>query len=217
MRRVYAPGCALVIYKPALAVRVLACVDAECGPVAEHLTCCRHDPGLEAGTTVINTCAGCDRRYRELYAGISTISLWEVLAESERFPFPDYGGTEMTVQDACPTRTEARVHAAVRRLLDRMNIRVVEPRLTRTHTVCCGDNFFGVLATEGVIQQMKARAGQMPRQDVVVYCLSCVKAMHNGGRRPRYLVDLLFGEDTAPGTFEPAAWHAELQAFIDRH
>jgi len=41
--------------------------------------------------------------------------------------------------------------------------------------------------------------------------------MHIGGRRPRYLVDLLFGEDTSPGTFEPTAWHAELQTFIDAH
>ena len=217
MTHVYAPGCALMIYKPALASRVLEHLDRLVGNVKGHLTCCRHEPGLERGTRIINTCAGCDRRYRELYPGISTVSLWEVLADRVDFPFPDYGGAEMSVQDACPTRTEARVHAAVRRLAERMHIRVVEPACTRTHAVCCGDTFFGVVPEEEVKAQMRSRAASMPRQDVVVYCVSCVKAMHIGGRRPRYLVDLLFGEGTDPGTFEPGAWHAELDAFIAAH
>ena len=57
----------------------------------------------------------------------------------------------------------------------------------------------------------------MPAQDVVVYCVSCCKAMHIGGRRPRYILDLLFAEETTPGTFEPDEWHAEIDAFIAAH
>ena len=217
MKRVYSPGCALMIYKPALASRLLAHLNAGEQPVAEHLTCCHHEPGLEPGTVVVNTCPGCDRRFRELYEGVSTISLWEVLADDERFPFPDYGGVEMTLHDACPTRTEERVHDGARRLLARMNIRVIEPEWTRTHSVCCGDTYFGLLSDDEVKDRMRARAAEMPRADVVVYCVSCVKAMHIGGRRPRYLVDLLFGEPTEPGTFEPSAWHADIDAFIAAH
>jgi hypothetical protein len=41
----------------------------------------------------------------------------------------------MTVHDACPTRTEDRVHSAIRTLLDRMKIVVVEPRSTRKNSV----------------------------------------------------------------------------------
>jgi len=52
---------------------------------------------------------------------------------------------------------------------------------------------------------------------VVVYCVSCVKAMAIGGKRPRYLVDLLFGEETVPGVHEPGAWHALLEGFIAEH
>jgi hypothetical protein len=217
LRQVYAPGCALLIYKPALAHRLHEHLARSRHGLASHLTCCRHEPALEPGTRVINTCAGCDKRYRELYPGISTISVWEVLAADDEFPFPDYGGAEMTVQDACPTRTEPRVHAAVRRLAERMRIRVVEPAHTRTHAVCCGDSFFGLVDVGDVKAQMTRRAGSMPRQDVIVYCVSCVKAMHIGGRRPRYLVDLLFGEETGPETFEPAAWHAQLDEFIAAH
>ncbi|BDU78120.1 (Fe-S)-binding protein [Mesoterricola sediminis] len=213
---VFAPGCALLLHKPHLAARIGAFLGRP-DPMPEHLTCCHHTPDLAPGTVVINVCPGCDRRYRQDYPGIRTVSLWEVLAESLDFPFPDYGGRAMAIQDACPTRTEDRVHAAVRTLLSRMNIRVVEPDQTRTRSVCCGDSAYGALPVDQVKAQMTRRAASMPCPEVVVYCVSCVKSMHLGGRRPRHLVDLLFGEPTPVGTCDPDAWHAEVQAFIDSH
>lgn len=217
MSLAFAPGCALLLHKPNLALRLQEHLNASLGAMPEHLTCCHHDPGLPAGTRIINVCPGCDRRYRELYPGISTVSLWELLAEDASFPFPDYGGAEMAILDACPTRTEARVHDAVRALLARMNITVVEPGRTRAKGACCGDSFYGVLPVAEVKDRMRSRAEEMPRQDVVVYCVSCCKSMHIGGRRPRYLVDLLFGEETPVGVFEPEAWHRLVDEFIEAH
>lgn len=217
MRQVYAPGCALMIYKPELSQKVLDFLNKDIGDISEHLICCRHEPNLESGTQVINTCAGCDKRYRELYEGISTVSLWEILAQSKTFSFPDYKGKEMSIHDACPTRTEERVHSAIRKLLHKMNIKLVEPKHTRTNAICCGDSFYGILPLEQVKEQMRKRSGEMPCGDVVVYCVSCIKALYIGGRKPRYLVDLLFGEDTGTGTYEPDAWHNELQEYIDQH
>jgi Fe-S oxidoreductase len=206
-----------MLHKPEFSERILAFLNRGEARVPEHLTCCQHAPNLPAGTRIINVCAGCDRRYRELYPGISTISLWEVLAASPDFPFPDYGGAEMAILDACPTRTETRVHDAIRTLLTRMNIQVIEPRHTRTCGTCCGDSFYGTLPVDQVKGLMRKRAGEMPREDVVVYCVSCVKAMHIGGKRPRYLVDLLFNEPTPIGVAEPADWHAQVETFIAAH
>jgi Fe-S oxidoreductase len=217
MKQVYAPGCALLIYKPELAEKVLEFLNHELGNISEHTTCCRHKPALEKGTQIINTCAGCDRRYRELYEGFSTVSLWEILAESKTFPFPDYNGMEMSIHDACPTRTEERVHSAIRKLLERMNIKIVEPEKTRTKSICCGDSFYGNISIEQVKEKMINRSNEMPCDNVVVYCVSCIKAMYIGGKKPRYIVDLLFKEDTKIGTFEPDEWHDELQKFIDEH
>ncbi|SHI61610.1 (Fe-S)-binding protein [Lutispora thermophila] len=211
MKQVYAPGCALMIYKPHLAKKVLKFLNEELGDIPEHLICCNHEPNLESDTVVINTCPGCDRRYRELYDGISTVSLWEVLAWSKNFPFPDYKGMEMAIHDACPTRTETRVHSAIRALLEKMNIKVVEPKNSGTKATCCGDSFYGALPVEQVKDQMKKRANEMPCENVVVYCVSCIKSMHIGGKRPRYIVDLLFGEETEIGTYEPDEWHDELK------
>ena len=217
MKQVYAPGCALMIYKPALAKKILELLNQDLNVITEHLICCRHEPNLESGTRVINTCAGCDRRYRELYEGISTISLWEILAESETFPFPDYNGMEMSIHDACPTRTEERVHSSIRKLLERMNIRIIEPKHTRTKAVCCGDSFYGILPLPEIKEQMKKRADEMPCDNVVVYCVSCIKAMYIGGKKPRYIIDLLYRQTTGIGIFEPDAWHDELKTFIGAH
>ncbi len=217
MKQVYAPGCALMLYKPELGARVLEFLSRATASIPEHLVCCKHQPALEAGTQVINTCPGCDRRYRELYEGISTISLWEVLAASDDFPFPDYKGMQMAIHDACPTRTESRVHAAIRNILMKMNISIVEPENTKEKSICCGDSCYGSLPVEQVKERMKKRAEEMPCEDVVVYCISCIKSMHIGGKRPHYIVDLLFGEDTQAGIYEPDKWHSLLQEFIDCH
>lgn len=217
MQQVYAAGCALMIYKPELAKKVFEFLNEGLSDIPEHLICCRHEPNLESGTQVINTCAGCDRRYRELNEGISTVSLWEILAKSKTFPLPNYNGMKMSIHDACPTRTEGRVHFAIRKLLERMNIKIIEPKNTCNKAVCCGDSFYGVLPLEQVKEQMKKRAKEMPCDHVVVYCVSCIKAIHIGGKKPRYIIDLLFGETTEIRTFEPSAWHDELQKFIDTH
>ena len=105
----------------------------------------------------------------------------------------------------------------MRVILGRMRIKVVEPKNTRASGTCCGDRFYGVLPVEKVKEQMAKRAAEMPAEDVAVYCVSCVKAMHIGGKKPRYIVDLLFGEETGIETYEPDAWHKELQEYIDEH
>lgn len=218
VKRVFAPGCGLMLHGPESARQIGAVLDRILGEaVPAHHVCCHHEPGLAPGTEVINVCPGCDKRFRTLYDGISTVSLWEVLAADRSIPLPDYGGVRMTVLDACPTRDQTRVHEAVRALLSRMNVDVVEPRCTKTKGICCGDSFFGILPTGEVEALMRKRASEMPVENVVVYCVSCVKAMHIGRRAPRYLIDLLLGRATVPGIFEPEAWHRELDAYIDEH
>jgi Fe-S oxidoreductase len=196
---------------------MLGFLNKDLGRVEEHLTCCKHESRLPAGTQVINVCAGCDKRYRTLYEGISTVSLWEILCASKTFPFPDYQGRLMTILDACPTRDQGRVHDAIRILLARMNIRVAEPAKTKTKGACCGDSLYGAVPVERVKAQMRGRAAEMPVEDIVVYCVSCVKAMSIGGKRPRHMIDVLFGEETDAGTIEPDAWHAELDRYIAAH
>jgi len=57
----------------------------------------------------------------------------------------------------------------------------------------------------------------MPVSDVIVYCVSCIKSIYIGGKSPRFLGDLIFGEETVIKTFEPDEWHKELDDFIESH
>ena len=216
-RRVFAPGCALSLYKPESAERLLRILRANLGEIEAWSTCCRKDPLFEEPVEVINVCPGCDKRFRNDYPNSSTVSLWEVLARTEFFPFPDYRGRTMSIIDACPTRDQSRVHDAIRTLLRKMNVTLVEPKNTRTRGTCCGDTFWGEIPTDQVKEQMKKRTAEMPADEVVVYCVSCSKAVFIGGKTPRYLVDLLLGEETVPKTLDPDAWHRELEIYIDAH
>ena len=217
MKHIFAPGCALTLYKPDLAEKLHVLLSNNLANMVRLDVCCRNQPPLEDGARVINICPGCDRRYRENYPKASTVSLWEILAETDFLPLPDYHGQMMTIIDACPTRSQVRVQQAVRTLLGKMNIELVEPTRTGTNSTCCGDSLWGVLPVEQVKSKMKERVAELPVDDVVVYCVSCSKSVFIGGKQPRYLVDLLFGATTFPKTVEPDQWHQELEQYIANH
>jgi Fe-S oxidoreductase len=214
---VFAPGCALMLYKPELATKIHQMLNKNLGDMDMLLTCCQHDPDLPANSKVINVCPGCDKRFGNDYKDISTISLWEILTGSNFFTFPDFKGRIMSILDACPTRNQERVHTAIRELLLKMNIELVEPKNTRTKSTCCGDTFYGTLPTDKVKELMIKRTSEMPLDEVVVYCVSCIKSVFNGGKKPQYLIDLLFSEETVPKTYEPDEWHKELNDYIEKH
>lgn len=216
-KRVFAPGCALMLYKPVLAEKLHLVLKKHFGDVEMHSVCCHKDPCFKEPTEIINICPGCDKRFRNDYKNCSTISLWEVLSGVDLISYPDYDGKSMSILDACPTREQDTIHTAIRKVIQRMNIKLVEPEKTRAKSVCCGDSFYGQISTEKVIEQMRKRASDMPADDVVVYCVSCIKSMYNGNKTPRYLIDLLFGEETLPQTIDPDEWHRELEVYMENH
>ncbi|ABX41351.1 (Fe-S)-binding protein [Lachnoclostridium phytofermentans] len=211
------PGCALSIYKPYASEKILSLLNRYWGPVKLHSICCHHDPQLPKGATIINNCAGCDRRFRSLYEGIQTISLWELLDQLPELSLPHYEGLTLSVHDSCSFRSKPRVHAAVRSLLHKMGIEVVESQFNGTNSICCGDNFYNRIPLEEVHKFQKNRAAQMPCQDVAVYCVSCIKSMTIGGKTARYMVDLLLGEETEPQEIDLVKYHDTLQTYIDSH
>ena len=211
------PGCAMSLYRPEAPRLIWALLREKFGDVKFHNVCCRHDPGLEPGSTIINNCAGCDRRFRSLYEGINTISLWEVLDSIPDLALPDYGGMTVSVHDSCGYRHKPQVHRAIRSLLGKMNIKVVETQFSGTESVCCGDNFYGLVPNEDVEKRIKMRADQFPCENVVVYCIGCVRAMEAGGKRPLYLPDLLLGRETPPMPDSLDEYHSKLGCYIEEH
>ena len=214
---VFAPGCALMIYKPELAWKIHKYLNEKFGEVEMLLTCCQHNPNLHENSRVINVCPGCDKRFGKDYKGVTTISLWEVVNENDFYDFPDYKGKSMSIIDACPTREEDRIQNAIRSLLIKMNIRLVEPKNTRKESTCCGDVYYGSMPTVKVKELMTEKASEMPENDIVVHCVSCIMAVKNGGKNPQYLADLIFSQETYPKYIDLDKWHKELSEFIETH
>ena len=123
----------------------------------------------------------------------------------------------MTIIDACPTRQNEKVHDAIRTLIKKMNIKLIEPEKTRTKSTCCGDSFYGKLPIDQIEKLMMKKAEGMPVEDVIVYCVSCTKSMFIGGKTPHYLVDLLFNQQTEAQTTDPDEWHKQLDEYIEEH
>ena len=211
------PGCALNLYKPEMEQRLLTFLETQYDKVSLHSICCHYDPKVPKGSKIINVCAGCDRRFRSFYEGVSTISLWEVVDAADSFPFPNYQGLTLSIQDPCPVRKRPDVHRAVRSLLKKMNIQLLEPAEHSEKSVCCGDSFYHKLSAEEVHEKRVARANAMPCDEVCVYCVSCINSMHVAGKKPRHLVDLLMGESTKPREYDTARWHELLKEYRASH
>ena len=214
---VFAPGCALMLYKPELAYKIHHLLNKNLGDVDILMTCCQHEPNLPDNSKVINVCPRCDKRFGKDYKGVSTISLWEILNENSFLDYPDYHESSMSIIDACPTRDEDRIHNSIRDLLLKMNIRLVEPKNTRKESTCCGDFNYGSMPTDKVREIMRDKALEMPVNDIVVHCVSCIVAVYNGGKNPWYLADLLFNQNTIPKTYDLDEWHEGLTHYIENH
>ncbi|HML67085.1 MAG TPA: (Fe-S)-binding protein [Clostridia bacterium] len=211
------PGCAMSLYKPEAVEEILHLLNRRFLPTKLHTTCCQHEPNLPAGATIINCCAGCDRRFRSLYKGIQTISLWEVLDAIPALPLPTYDGMQLSVHDSCSFRKKPQVHAAVRSLLDKMHIEVVESQFSGTKSICCGDHFYGRIPLEEVYAFQKKRAAQMPCQEVAVYCASCINSMEIGGKTPHHVLDLVMGEPTGGQERDLDVYHENMARYIEEH
>lgn len=98
-----------------------------------------------------------------------------------------------------------------------MHIEIVESEFSGTKSICCGDNFYSHLPNERVAELQKKRAAQMPCENVVVYCIGCVRSMSVGGRQPLYLPDLVFGRNTEKTENTLDAYHGDLNDYIETH
>lgn len=213
MKYLYAPGCALMIYKPHLAEKLKTVIEEHYGKMETLLSCCFNTPELEPDTCIITPCSTCNNRYRTLYKECTSSYFLATLAESDTFPFPDYQGISMSIQDTCSGRTDELYLNAIRKLLKRMNINIVEAEKSGKRGKCCGQVLYGKAPQEKVEAYMKARAQEMPEENVVVYCASCIQGIMLGNKKARFIIDLLFNEPTEADASGVISWNKRLVDF----
>ena len=193
IKYLYSPGCSLTKREPQLGKKAYEYLNKSLGNVDLYSACCRSGKPIPEGAVVINTCPGCDETFGSISEDIKTITLWEIICSNGDFPFPMYDNIKLTIHDACPMRKRPHVHEAVRKILERMNIKITEAKYHGESSVCCGYSYKGELTDDEVRNKMKERTSSMPVEDICVYCMGCFNAMTIGGGKPLHLADLLFG------------------------
>ena len=129
--------------------------------------------------------------------------------------YPDYGCERMTIQDCWRQYDNQAEQAAVRELLRRMNIEVVEMAENREHTRFCGTSLYrpapprnlkmapkrfvedaeGMFVThteEEQKQLMEEHCQQYQTKKVVAYCHYCTEGLRLAGQPHYHIAELLF-------------------------
>lgn len=169
---------------------------------------------FQPGDTVISVCHNCTNIVEE-WRKADVISLWEFIDRDPSFPFPDYSGLEVTVQDCWRTRERQNEQDAVRSLLKKMNIRYMEAGKNHRDTDFCGSTLYreqpeknSRLAPRHYVEQAEGKfinhtkekqtaimqdyCRQFQTDMVVCYCHYCLEGLIQGNVNGRHIADLLF-------------------------
>lgn len=170
---------------------------------------------FEPGDTVYSLCHNCSNIIEETHPDVTIKSLWELILNDSRFPFPDYSGMKVTVQDCWRARERHDEQDAVRELLKKMNILYVEAPQNRENTRYCGSSLlrpqpprnpkvaprhydieaqglFIPHTEEEQVALMQEYCGTLETETVVCYCHYCLEGLIQGGKDGRHIAQLLF-------------------------
>ncbi|SKA84748.1 aldehyde dehydrogenase, iron-sulfur subunit [Paucidesulfovibrio gracilis DSM 16080] len=217
------PGCQLTASDPALVERVYAWLLQQQPETGLHLACCGA-PALWAGQVdryetslaelrsswkqlgspaVAAACPTCLQTLREALPEADIRSFWEMLTDMD-LPSPERdSNTPLAIHDPCGSRQDAALHEDVRTLLERLDIPLVEPKLTKDLTECCG---YGGLLCEvdpDLGREVVERRAKSVDHDFVTYCAMCRDRLVRTGKPVSHALDLLFPppepNESAPG------------------
>lgn len=174
-----------------------------------------HSKLFTAEDTVVSLCHNCSAIIEEMHPSVKRLSLWEVILEDETFPYSDYKHQKMTIQDCWRAFDNRSEQEAVRTLLMKMNIDIVELEDNFEKTDFCGITLYQpapsrnlklapirfVKHSEGKFsphsedekkQLMLAYCKKFSTDKVVSYCHYCTKGLQIGEKDAIHIAKLLF-------------------------
>lgn len=167
------------------------------------------------GDTVYSICHNCTAVLRETKPEVELKSIWELIDADPSFALPDMKGTAMFVQDCWRSNTEAAEQDAVRSILRKMNVEILEQEENREATDFCGYSLYQpqpkrnpvmaphrfVELAQGKFQEHTEAQKQQLMSDycarfgstkVLCYCHYCLAGLKMGGANAAHLAQLLF-------------------------
>ena len=148
---------------------------------------------------IIVACPNCYKIFHEYGQGLSVRIAWEIFAERKFDPtHSTVAHSRVTVHDPCPLRDHQDVQQAVRTILPRFGLKVLEMRHSRKHTICCGEGG----SVSHVNPEMAGKWGEMRKIEagndlVITYCAGCAGFLAKAGIKVVHLGDLLLNPQKA--------------------
>lgn len=210
MSNLYFPSCNFTAASPDAAKTIREYLGQKM-PVAG---CCRTDAlDYPEDSTAIYFCQACRETLGARAEGkFSLVNLFQYLDGDKDFPLPDYAGLTVTVQDCWRDREHPEIFAAVRSLLQKMHITVVEMEENREHSRFCGNlhvepssrelaeklQAYGekplyTLPEEVQRLAMEEQVRKLPCELAVTYCNRCKSGILLGGGKAVHLLELATG------------------------
>ncbi len=195
---IYYPSCNFAVMHRKTAKKVKEYFEKRM-PVAK---CCKIDQSkLEKEDIGLYVCQACRKQIEDK---VQTMSLWEYFDQLDDFSFPDYHGQKMYLQDCYRDRKHPEVHQAVRSLLKKMNIEVIEIEKNKENSIFCGtlhfetkdleDEHLSHYSKEIQEKYMKEYVQQFPNEQVICTCNRCLKGILLGKGNGVHLLELLFNK-----------------------
>lgn len=174
-----------------------------------------HYEKFPAGSTMISLCHNCSAIFEERHPEIKCLSLWELILKDDNFSFPDFHGEKITVQDCWRSKENRSEQNAVREILKKMNIEIVELEENFERTKFCGYSLYqpqpprnALLAPKRFVanakeffqehsqaekeQLMKKYCAQFSTEKIIAYCHYCVRGLKLGNVNGIHLAEILF-------------------------
>ena len=215
MANVFFPSCKVKVAYPEASQKMAEYVVNRCGMTITG--CCRGSLQLlteeDTAVCICNTCSAfCD----ESASAKKVISIWEIILADRQFPFPDYKGEEMTLQDCWRTYDKRPIQNAVRDLMQKMNIRVIELPDNYEKTRFCGisvlqprpvyfddfapkrfrkvapDDLFQPYTDEERLKRMRVHSSGITTEKVACYCTACADGINLTDKKSVHMMELLF-------------------------
>jgi hypothetical protein len=206
----YIPGCDVRRRHPEEVRKMEAWMNAH---GIETAACCRKDLSfLRDGDMLIENCTLCELMLKERVPHITFISLYEYLDTAD-FAWPDFHGCRIVLQDCRRVQNRKALHEAVRSIMRKMNIRIIETEENREKSLYCGVWYNNppaedcvrlapltfekleaereLLSAEEQKAKMEAWVKRYGNEKAAVYCNGCEKGLLLGGIKPLHMIELI--------------------------
>lgn len=213
MSTYYYPSCKFTAFSPKTSEQISDYLAKRYGMTIQG--CCRPAHALmtedDTAYCVCNTCSAiCSED-----SPATVKSIWELLQNDDDFPFPDLHHETMTLQDCWRCYDRREEQDAVRAILRKINVDVIELKENFEKTKFCGtslhiplvqanadfapkrfvENAAGMFIPKTEEEQkalMVEHCSKIKTDKVICYCVPCTNGIRKGGKQGIHLMDLLF-------------------------